>query len=175
MNLSSPYGDICVGDAGGEYVLLNFWKSTDAPSRKRANDYTAWLRRHENAGLRFVSVNLDESPEMYREIVRRDSLIPSTQYHVGGDTARAIYNAFGLEYGLGTMLVNPDGKIIAHNPSWDELNKLTAVFGNIAFLTELVVNEIGRCECNKSLIVKCLHFGREVFGSSLVNFFTCRK
>lgn len=126
MNLSSPYGDICVGDAGGEYVLLNFWKSTDAPSRKRANDYTAWLRRHENAGLRFVSVNLDESPEMYREIVRRDSLIPSTQYHVGGDTARAIYNAFGLEYGLGTMLVNPDGKIIAHNPSWDELNKLTA-------------------------------------------------
>ena len=113
---------VTLDDMRGNYVLLNFWKSTDAPSRRSANDYTAWLRRHPGANVRLVSVNLDDNPEMYREIVRLDSLIPSTQFHVDGDTARAVYNSFGLDEGLGTMLVGTDGKIMAHNPSWDVLN-----------------------------------------------------
>lgn len=119
-------GGATLDDMRGSYVLLNFWKSTDAPSRRSANDYTAWLRRHKDANVRLVSVNLDDNPAMYREIVRLDSLIPATQYHVGGDTARAVSSSFGLDEGLGTMLVGTDGKIVAHNPSWDTLNGLTA-------------------------------------------------
>lgn len=108
----------------GRYVLLNFWKSTDAPSRRSANDYTAWLRRYPHSDIDFVSVNLDDNRQLFNEMVRLDSLIPSTQYYVGGDTARAIYDSYGLSKGLGTLLINPEGKIIAHNPSWEELNGL---------------------------------------------------
>lgn len=121
--LSDNDGTFNLDALKGKYVLLNFWKSTDAPSRRSANDYTAWLRRHPDTDVQFISVNLDESPQIYNEIMRRDSLIPATQFYAGGDTAAAISNAYGLDKGLGSMLINPDGKIIAHNPSWDLLNR----------------------------------------------------
>lgn len=108
----------------GEYVLLNFWKSSDARSRLRSNDYTAWLRRHPESKIRYISVNLDETPGLFDEIVKLDSLIPSTQYHVEGKVASAITDSYGLKDGLGTMLIAPDGKIIAHNPSWEYLNQI---------------------------------------------------
>ena len=122
--LPSASGDVDLGALRGHYVLLNFWKSTDAPSRRSINDYTAWLRRHPSSDVRLVSVNLDETPQMFREISRRDSLMPSTQFYVGGDTAAAITSTFGLSDGLGTMLISPDGKIIAHNPTPDRLAEL---------------------------------------------------
>ena len=122
--LSEGDNGISLNDMRGNYVLLNFWKSTDAPSRRSANDYTAWIRRHPEKDIKYVSVNLDESPDLFRETVKLDSLIPSTQYHVEGREARAVTDSYGLDDGLGSMLIGPDGKIIAHNPSWDYLNKI---------------------------------------------------
>lgn len=115
-----------VADNEGRYVLLTFWKSTDAPSRRAANDYTAWLRREQPSNVQLLGVNLDESPELFGEIVRRDSLIAATQYHVGGDTARAIIDTYGLDDGLGSLLIGPDGKILAHNPTPTALTTLTS-------------------------------------------------
>ena len=120
----SDNGGVTLDDLRGKYVLLNFWKSTDAPSRRSTNDYTAWLRRHPSKNIEYISVNLDDSRQMFREIARIDSLIPSTQYYVGGDTAKVLATNYGLDKGLGTMLINPEGKIFAHNPSWDELNEI---------------------------------------------------
>lgn len=108
----------------GDYVLLNFWKSTDAPSRRAVNDYTAFLRRHPDSDVKLISINMDHSRPLFNEIVRRDSLMPSTQFYAGGDTARAISDTYGLDKGLGTMLISPKGKILAHNPSWDYLESL---------------------------------------------------
>lgn len=124
LRISDSGNDIILNDLRGSYVLLNFWKSTDAPSRESANDYTAWLRRHPEKNIKYISVNLDESPELFREIVKLDSLIPSTQYHVDGRDARAVSDSYGLNNGLGSLLIGPDGRIIAHNPSWDYLNMI---------------------------------------------------
>lgn len=100
----------------GEYTLVNFWSSTDAPSRKAANEYTAWFRRHPNAHVRLVSVNFDKNEALFNEIMRNDSLDPMWQFHVSGDTARAIADNYGLEDSYGSLLISPEGKIIAHNP-----------------------------------------------------------
>lgn len=108
----------------GKYVILNFWKSTDAPSRKAANEYTAWLRSHPGSQLKLLSVNLDETPQLFDEIVRRDSLIKSTQYHVSGDTARVIKDIYGLDNGIGSLLIDPDGRIISHNPTIKDLDEI---------------------------------------------------
>ena len=124
LSVNTSDGPLNLDSLRGHYVLLNFWKSTDAPSRRTANDYTAWLRRHKNTDINLVSVNFDDSEALYREIMRRDSLIPETQYHVAGDNARAIYDGYGLDKGLGTMLISPQGKILAHNPTWDQLNDI---------------------------------------------------
>ncbi|MDE6207006.1 MAG: redoxin domain-containing protein [Muribaculaceae bacterium] len=101
----------------GHYVLLNFWNSTDAASRRAANTYTAWLRAHPGTDTRLLSVNVGDNEALYREIVRRDRLIDSTQHHLGDDLARAVSDSYGLKDGLGTVLIDPSGRIIAHNPS----------------------------------------------------------
>ncbi|MDE6135600.1 MAG: redoxin domain-containing protein [Muribaculaceae bacterium] len=110
-------------DMRGDYVLLNFWDSGDARSREAANIYTAWVRNHHMKNLRFVSVNFDESEGLFREIVRSDSLETSQQFHVNGDMAKAIVDNYGLKDGYGTVLIGPDGHIVAHNPTGTKLEK----------------------------------------------------
>lgn len=108
----------------GNYALINFWSSSDATSRTAANVYTAWKRRNPDKKLSLVSVNFDDSEKLFKEIVRLDSLVPSQQYHASGDTALAISQNYGLDKGMGSLLIGPDGRILAHNPSEDELSNL---------------------------------------------------
>lgn len=117
-------GNVSAASLKGGYSLLNFWASTDAPSREAANIYTAWLRRNPDRNLRLVSVNFDKNEALFREIVRLDSLIPSEQYHVSGDTARAIIDNYGLKDGFGSLLIDAGGKIVAHNPDSETLSEL---------------------------------------------------
>lgn len=107
----------------GDYVLLNFWTSVDAPSRRQANEYTAWIRNNPEAPVKLISVNFDHSRGMFSEIVKLDSLIPASQYYAEGDTARAIIDNFGLNRGYGSLLISPEGKIIAHNPTDAQLSQ----------------------------------------------------
>lgn len=123
--LSRPDTTLVLRDAPGKYVLLNFWSSTDALSRQLINRYTAWLRANPDADLDLVSVNFDSSPRMFGEIVRRDGLMPATQFHVAGDTARVVASAYGLRNAYGSLLIGPDGKIVAHNPDEVTLTQIT--------------------------------------------------
>lgn len=124
LRLEQGSNTVSLKDLRGKYVLLNFWKSTDATSRRDANIYTAWCRSHPGAAMDLVNVNFDSNPELFSEIVRRDGLNPSQQFRVGGDTAVAVSHTFGLESGYGSLLINPEGKIIAHNPSESQLSAL---------------------------------------------------
>ena len=105
----------------GDYVLLNFWSSTDAPSRTAANTYTSWLRSHPKSDLKFVSINFDESEGLFKELVRNDSLETAQQIRVDGTTAKAIIDNYGLEAGYGSLLIDPEGYIVAHNPDGAKL------------------------------------------------------
>lgn len=117
-------GKLSLDSLRGDYVLLNFWNSSDAPSREAANRYTAWMRSHPGTDLVFLSVNFDDSEGLFREIVRIDSLNPSQQYHPDERTAKAIGDNYGLGDGYGSLLIDPSGHIIAHNPSAEQLARL---------------------------------------------------
>lgn len=117
-------GSVSSASLKGDYTLLNFWASTDAPSREAANLYTAWQRSNPDKKLRLVSVNFDKNDALFREIVRLDSLIPAEQYHVSGDTAKAIVDNYGLKDGFGSLLIDENGTIIAHNPEPEALGNL---------------------------------------------------
>lgn len=107
----------------GEFVLITFWSATDAPSREAANLYTAWSRQHPDAHLKVVGVNFDDSRGLFNEIVRLDSLVAANQYYAEGDTARVIADNYGLSGGFGSVLINPEGKIVAFNPPAAELGR----------------------------------------------------
>lgn len=108
----------------GQYVLLNFWSSNDAPSRRAANEYAAWMRKHPHTSLKLMSVNLDKNELLFKEIVRCDSLQPENQYFAGDKARDAIINTYGLEHGNGSLLIDPQGRIAAHNPTQATLSHI---------------------------------------------------
>lgn len=108
----------------GEYTLINFWNSTDAASRREANRYRAWKRRCPQAPVEIIGVNFDDSEALFHEIVRLDSLEPAKQFHAAGDTAKTIIDNYGLGDGYGAVLVAPDGKVAAYNPTDGQLDAL---------------------------------------------------
>lgn len=106
----------------GEYVLLTFWSSSDAASRIRCNEYTA-LAGRENR-LEHVAVNFDRNATLFDEVVKRDNLNASSQYHVEGLKAADIMKEYHLDRGLHTFMINPRGVILAVDPDAEQVNSL---------------------------------------------------
>lgn len=116
VQLDNVQSAINADELKGKYVLITFWSSSDAASREACNRYNAWFNTHHPANGRLVGINFDDSPEMFREIVRRDSLNIADQYCVSRPEAEAIYRTYHLENGFGSLLVSPQGRIVSHNP-----------------------------------------------------------
>ena len=111
----------------GKYVLLSFWSSTNAPSRQAVGDYSSWLRGSRMNNIGMLSFNLDRDEPLFREIVKRDGLNQSLQFHVSDQAAERLRRDYGLKNGqYGTLLIAPDGRILAHNPATAEIPSLIA-------------------------------------------------
>ena len=99
----------------GAFVLVAFWSSTDAESRIATIAYDRLAHNH--AEMEFVAVNFDPSAAVYDEIVRIDNLAAESQFRDAEGSASSIYKAYRLEDGYCSMLISPEGKIVAVNPS----------------------------------------------------------
>lgn len=88
-------GTLSVGRvAPGQDVALTLWSSDNAASRA-ANAFMAAEARR-NPRLTHIGVNVDESPAMFHEILRRDRLDgDSLQLHVPADEAARLLSGFG--------------------------------------------------------------------------------
>ena len=118
---------LSLDDMKGRFVLVNFWSSLDAMSRISASDYDSYVRKTGNEQqLSLISVNLDPSEALFREIIRRDGLSESAQWHVEGHQAGRISDAYNLRHGLCSFLIDPAGRIIAVNPDKEQLKAALA-------------------------------------------------
>lgn len=109
----------------GEYVLLSLWSSYDATSRLRCNDYNAYVKSLVLKGeksINYLSVNLDDNERLFQEVVRLDNLNSDLQYFAGESEKSLIDKFYNLNSGFNTYLINQAGKIVAINPTVDELN-----------------------------------------------------
>lgn len=114
-----------VDQARGRYLLLTFWSSDDAVSRIRCNEYESFIRNnHDNGQLYVMSVNFDRSRKLFDEIVRKDGLNAKSQFHVQGDKAVKIIDDYRLQNGYKAFLVDPEGRVVATNPSTSQLTNL---------------------------------------------------
>lgn len=114
---------VSLADMKGHHVLLNFWSSLEPESRIANKAYDVYAS---DSRLSLISVNLDPSARLFREIVARDALCDSTQWHVGGDVARQISDDYNLARGLGSFLIDPAGRVVAINPSRAQIESLLA-------------------------------------------------
>ena len=121
---SNSAGTVDLSSLKGRYVLVNFWDSHNAVSRIAAGEYDRFLRSHRHSNLRLLSVNTDDNRRLYDEIVSHDGLDRSTQYHIS-DTRRGKSSPdYHPSQGYASYLVNPQGKVVAVNPSVTQLENI---------------------------------------------------
>lgn len=108
----------------GNYLLLSFWSSGDAPSRQMCNEYSKWIAANaDRSQVRMLAVNFDENEVLFRQIVEADGMDPQAQFNVKGEVAGKIRSEFRLDHGFGTLLIDPDGIVVAANPDSQTLEK----------------------------------------------------
>ena len=108
----------------GNYVLVNFWASYDAPSRMRNIELNRALLDEENTQKRveFVSVSFDDYASIFRETVRKDGIVGAVCF-VDTDGAKSqIFKDYRLKNGFTNYLLDENGMIIAKNISVAELS-----------------------------------------------------
>lgn len=111
-----------LADMKGSYVLLSFWSSNDAVSRQLCKRYDTYQRH--STSTRHVSICLDSDKALFDAIVARDGLDPKTQFILGDKAAEKLRRDYHLDGTLGTLLIGPDGRVVAVNPSEIRLAQL---------------------------------------------------
>lgn len=127
LEITEPTGNriFTLAELKGKYVLLSFWSTTDAESRIAIRTYDRIS--NDNGQLRHVAVNTDDSERLFREILRRDGLKATAQFHMPNATStEELNNTWHLQNGNHTYLIDPQGMIIAVDPSLETLTRIIA-------------------------------------------------
>lgn len=81
-------------DVGSRRVSLTLWSSNDAASRIENMQQAAIAAK--DPEHTHVGINLEDSPEMFRDFLRRDNLSESpTQYLVTDEVAHSLASTYG--------------------------------------------------------------------------------
>ena len=104
----------------GEMILLTFWSSDDAESRLNNMRYDR-MSRGDGIDYTHVSVNLDRSESVFNQIVTIDNLDRSAQFTTAQDMQDDIIKSWRLEDGYHSFLIDPNGVIIAIDPTAESL------------------------------------------------------
>lgn len=112
----------------GSYLLLSFWNSTQADSRLMLNQYQQWFNTHvsstESKNISLMAVNLDSNVRMFEEIVKRDHLDRTRQFHINAEQLSPVIENFQLSAHPKSFLIDPEGRIVSINPTIERLNQL---------------------------------------------------
>lgn len=106
----------------GNYVLLSFWASYDAPSRVQNALLNNALKKT-GYSVKMVSVSFDAYTSIFNETIKKDEIdTPNCFVETSGE-ASGIYKRYRLNKGFKNFLLNEKGVIIAKNITADQLSK----------------------------------------------------
>ncbi|MEO0340395.1 MAG: TlpA disulfide reductase family protein, partial [Bacteroidota bacterium] len=121
--------DFKLSDLRGKYVLIDFWASWCGPCRRENPNVVRMYKQYNNKGFEILGVSLDRSKDRWVQAIEKDGL---TWPHVSD--LKGWSNAVAKKYGITsiprTMLIDPEGKIVAKNLRGPSLEaKLVELFG----------------------------------------------
>jgi peroxiredoxin len=114
--------DISLSDFRGHYTMIDFWASWCGPCR-RANPFVVEIYNDfKDKGFRILGVSFDQSRDAWIKAIHDDEI---TWTHVSD--LKVWDNAAGKIYGVNsiphTVLIDPDGKIVANRFEHEELRE----------------------------------------------------
>lgn len=104
-----------LSDLRGQYVLVDFWASWCGPCRKENPNVVRTYHKYKDKGFEIFSVSLDEDKKRWENAIAADGLVWDN--HVSDlkgwkSEVVSLYGFNGIPY---TVLIDPDGKIVATN------------------------------------------------------------
>ena len=130
IELADPDGNLRrLSDLRGKVVLIDFWASWCRPCRMENPNVVRLYEQYRDKGFEIFSVSLDNNRESWLKAIADDHLVWPN--HVSD--LRGWSSAGGRLYGISsipsTILVGPDGKILARNLRGRDLeDKLNEIF-----------------------------------------------
>ena len=109
-------------DLRGNYVLISFWASYDAPSRMQNASFSQAIRSLSPAQVEMVSVSFDEYSSIFNETIRKDRIATTACFVETQGVESDLYKRYRLQRGFGNYMIDDNGVIIAKNISADELS-----------------------------------------------------
>ena len=123
LAVSNGNKSVKIGELRGSYLLLSFWSSTDPESRIANKAYND-LFLTENCNVKYVAINLDPSSTVFSEIVKIDNLDAVNQFYIDNASKLSVSEDFNLRSGYVSLLISPEGEVIAQNPSVDYIKSI---------------------------------------------------
>ncbi len=122
FTVANASGVVSLSQLRGNYVLLTLWSSTDVVSR--LENIRCDRNASHSAKLKPLSVNFDRSRALFDELVAADSLNAAAQYYCERQDRSIFSDKWGVSQQYNTYLIGPTGKVVAQNPTSQEIDRL---------------------------------------------------
>lgn len=115
---------VSLTDFKGKYLLIDFWASWCAPCRAKNRVLNKQYHQLQKMGLEVVSISLDDDKKLWLKAIEEDCIQWTQLIDLNGFKKSKIRKDYKVEQVPTVYLIDPKGKIIATNPSEDDLKKL---------------------------------------------------